>query len=81
RPEVDLEAVRAGGGFLGTLLEEAQALSHDDAALAALWDDEDLTTLGQRLKRLGVDALEAPRPELVTQAGQRGVEQLHEEAS
>ncbi|RKH02658.1 DNA repair exonuclease [Corallococcus sp. CA047B] len=81
RPEVDLEAVRAGGGFMGTLLEEARALEQDDAALAALWDDEELTTLGQRLKRLGVDALEAPRPELVAQAGQRGVEQLHEETS
>ncbi|RJS21323.1 DNA repair exonuclease [Corallococcus sp. H22C18031201] len=79
RPELDLDAVRAAGGFMGTLLIEAEALAHDDTALTALWHDEELASLGQRLKRLGVDALEAPRPELLARAGQHVVEHLHEE--
>ncbi|WP_309892910.1 DNA repair exonuclease [Archangium sp.] len=79
RPEVDVETVRLSGGFTGTLLAEAEALAEDAQALAALWEDAELRALGQRLKRLGVDGLEKPRPELVEEAGLRVVEQLHEE--
>jgi DNA repair exonuclease SbcCD nuclease subunit len=79
RPEVDVETVRLSGGFTGTLLAEAEALAGDTEALAALWEDAELRALGQRLKRLGVEGLEKPRPELVEEAGLRVVEQLHEE--
>ena len=79
RPEVDMETVRLSGGFTGTLLAEAEALAGDTEALAALWEDAELRALGQRLKRLGVEGLEKPRPELVEEAGLRVVEQLHEE--
>jgi DNA repair exonuclease SbcCD nuclease subunit len=80
RPELDLETVRLSGGFSGTLLAEAEALVARPEALAALWaEDAELRALGQRLRRLGVDALETPRPELVEQAGWQVVEQLHEE--
>ena len=79
RPEVDVETVRLSGGFTGTLLAEAEALAGDARALAALWEDAELRALGQRLKRLGVEGLEKPRPELVEEAGLRVVEQLHEE--
>lgn len=80
RPELDLEAVRLAGGFSGTLLAEAEALVAKPEALEALWaEDAELRALGQRLRRLGVDALDAPRPELVEQAGLQVVEQLHEE--
>jgi hypothetical protein len=79
-PELDLETVRLAGGFSGTLLAEAEALGADPEALAALWtEDAELRALAQRLKRLGVGALESPRPEWVEQAGVRVVEQLHEE--
>jgi hypothetical protein len=80
RPELELETVRLSGGFSGTLLAEAEALVKDPEALAALWaEDVELRALSQRLRRLGVDALETPRPEWVEQAAVRGVEQLHEE--
>jgi DNA repair exonuclease SbcCD nuclease subunit len=80
RPELELETVRLSGGFSGTLLAEAEALVKDPEALAALWaEDAELRALSQRLRRLGVEALEAPRPEWVEQAAVRGVEQLHEE--
>ncbi len=80
RPELDLETVRLAGGFAGTLLAEAEGLVEDPHALAALWaEDAELRALSQRLRRLGVDALDAPRPELVERAGLRVVEQLHEE--
>ncbi|WNG61158.1 DNA repair exonuclease [Archangium gephyra] len=80
RPELDLETVRLAGGFSGTLLAEAETLVTEPEALAALWaEDAELRALGQRLRRLGVDALESPRPELVEQAGWQVVEQLHEE--
>jgi DNA repair exonuclease SbcCD nuclease subunit len=80
RPELDLETVRLAGGFAGTLLAEAEALEADPEALAALWaEDAELRALSQRLRRLGVDALESPRPELVERAGLQVVEQLHEE--
>lgn len=80
RPELDLESVRRSGGFSGTLLAEAEALVARPEALAALWEeDAELRALGQRLRRLGVDVLETPGPELVEQAGERVVEQLHEE--
>ncbi|HEX8819605.1 MAG TPA: DNA repair exonuclease [Archangium sp.] len=80
RAEVDLETVRLSGGFTGTLLAEAESLVEEPEALAALWaEDVELRALGQRLRRLGVDALEAPRPEWVEKAGLQVVEQLHEE--
>ncbi|MGZ3459303.1 MAG: metallophosphoesterase family protein [Archangium sp.] len=80
RPELDLETVRLAGGFSGTLLAEAEALSASPEALEALWtEDPELRSLSQRLRRLGVDALEKPRPEWVEQAGLQVVEQLHEE--
>ncbi|QDE94507.1 serine/threonine protein phosphatase [Myxococcus xanthus] len=79
RPEVDLEAVCAAGGFARTLLDEVGFLAEDPEALARLWEEETLGALGQRLKRLGVDALDAPRAEWVVQAGLHGVESLHEE--
>ncbi len=79
RPEVDLETVRLSGGFTGTLLAEAEALAGDAEALKGLWEDAELRALGQRLRRLGVEGLETPRPELVEEAGLRVVEQLHEE--
>ncbi|WPB78690.1 DNA repair exonuclease [Archangium violaceum] len=80
QPELDLETVRLAGGFSGTLLAEAETLVAEPEALAALWaEDAELRALGQRLRRLGVDALESPRPELVEQAGWQVVEQLHEE--
>jgi DNA repair exonuclease SbcCD nuclease subunit len=79
-PELDLETVRLAGGFSGTLLAEAEALGADPEALAALWtEDTELRALAQRLKRLGVGALESPRQEWVEQAGVQVVEQLHEE--
>jgi DNA repair exonuclease SbcCD nuclease subunit len=80
RPELDLETVRLAGGFTGTLLAEAEVLAEDPEALAALWaEDTELRALSQRLRRLGVDALEEPRPELLERAGLQVVEQLHEE--
>ncbi|HSP81950.1 MAG TPA: DNA repair exonuclease [Myxococcaceae bacterium] len=80
RPELELEAVRLAGGFAGTLLAEAESLAADPAALASLWaEDAELRSLGLRLKRLGVDALAAPRPELLEQAGLQLVEQLHDD--
>ncbi|MFP2929214.1 M28 family peptidase [Pyxidicoccus sp. 3LG] len=79
RPELDLEAVRAEGGFARTLLDEARFLAESPEELARLWEQEALGSLGQRLKRLGVDVLEAPRPEWVVGAGLHGVESLHEE--
>jgi hypothetical protein len=79
RPELDVEAVRAAGGFARTLLDEARFLAESPEELARLWEQEALGSLGQRLKRLGVDVLEAPRPEWVVGAGLQGVESLHEE--
>ncbi|ATB43385.1 DNA double-strand break repair protein Mre11 [Cystobacter fuscus] len=80
RPALDLAAVRLAGGFSGTLLAEAEALTADPEALAALWaEEEELRALSQRLRRLGVDALEPLRPEWVAEAGTRVVEELHEE--
>ncbi|WP_257458337.1 metallophosphoesterase family protein [Archangium lipolyticum] len=80
RPELDLQTVRLAGGFTGTLLAEADALAADPEALETVWtEDAELRSLRQRLLRLGVDALEKPRPEWVEQAGLRVVEQLHEE--
>jgi DNA repair exonuclease SbcCD nuclease subunit len=80
RPELDLQTVRLAGGFTGTLLAEADALAVDAKALETVWtQDAELRSLRQRLLRLGVDALEKPRPEWVEQAGLRVVEQLHEE--
>ncbi|HEX8436049.1 DNA repair exonuclease [Archangium sp.] len=80
RPELDLGTVRLAGGFAGTLLAEAETLTEDSEALGALWaEDPELRALSQRLRRLGVDALESPRPELVERAGLQVVEQLHEE--
>jgi hypothetical protein len=80
RPELDLEAVRRAGGFSGTVLTVAGALTEDNEALAALWKDEpELRALSQRLRKLGVEALESPRPELVELAGLRVVELLQEE--
>ncbi|QRN98869.1 DNA repair exonuclease [Archangium violaceum] len=80
RPELDLQTVRLAGGFTGTLLAEADALAADPEALETVWkEDAELRSLRQRLSRLGVDALEKPRPEWVEQAGLRVVEQLHEE--
>ncbi len=79
-PELDLEAVRLAGGFTGTLLAEAEALAQAPEALATLYaEDAELRALRQRLKRLGVDVLEQPRPEWVEQAVLQGVEQLQEE--
>jgi|SRR5215217_806687 len=79
RPELDWEALQAEGGFARTLLEEARALEEDPVALARLWEQEALGSLGQRLKRLGVDVLETPRMEWVSRASLLGVEALHEE--
>jgi DNA repair exonuclease SbcCD nuclease subunit len=80
RPELDLQTVRLAGGFTGTLLAEADALAADAKALETVWtQDAELRSLRQRLLRLGVDALEKPRPEWVEEAGLRVVEQLHEE--
>jgi DNA repair exonuclease SbcCD nuclease subunit len=80
RPELELEAVRQAGGFSGTLLAEAEVVVARPEALEALWEeDAELRALGQRLRRLGVEALEGPRPELVEQAAWQVVEQLHEE--
>jgi DNA repair exonuclease SbcCD nuclease subunit len=80
RPELDLQTVRLSGGFTGTLLAEADALAADSKELEEVWtEDAELRSLRQRLLRLGVDALERPRPEWVEKAGLRVVEQLHEE--
>ncbi len=80
RPELDLEGVRQAGGFAGTVLAEAGALAGDEQALAALWrGDAELRSLSQRLRKVGVEALETPRPEWVELAALQVVEQLHEE--
>ncbi|GEN13430.1 DNA repair exonuclease SbcCD nuclease subunit [Myxococcus fulvus] len=79
RPELDWDALTAEGGFARTLLEEARALEEDPGALTRLWEEEALGSLGQKLKRLGVDVLETPRKEWVSRASLLGVEALHEE--
>ncbi|NTX63167.1 DNA repair exonuclease [Myxococcus sp. CA051A] len=79
RPELDWEALQTEGGFARTLLEEARLLEEDPVALARLWEQEALGSLGQRLKRLGVDVLEMPRTEWISRASLLGVEALHEE--
>lgn len=80
RPALDVETLRMAGGFSGALLAETEALRADPAALAAVCaEDAELRALGQRLRRLGVEVLEAPRPEWAELAGWQVVEQLHEE--
>ncbi|MCP3099312.1 DNA repair exonuclease [Myxococcus sp. K15C18031901] len=79
RPELDWDALHADGGFAHTLLDESHAMTEDPEALAKLWEQEALGSLGQRLKRLGVDVLETPRADWVSRAGMMGLEALHDE--
>ena len=78
-PELELETVRRSGGFSESCWRCPRCCVSDPESRRAVGGGRGAAGVGAKLRRLGVEALETPRPEWVEQAAVRAVEQLHEE--
>lgn len=76
-PELDLDALRAGGGLAGEILEQAA----DPTALKELWAEEDLTKLARALERAKVPTPKEEGAALVAEAATAALERLLEEGT
>ena len=76
-PELDLGALRAGGGLVGEILEQAG----DPAALKELWAEEELAKLARVLERAKVPTPKEDGAALLAEATTAVVEQLLEEGT
>jgi DNA repair protein SbcD/Mre11 len=76
-PDLDLEALREGGGLVGELLARAR----DPATPKELWGDEELAKLARLLERLKVPTPKEEGRALVREAAAAVVERLVEETA
>jgi exonuclease SbcD len=76
-PELDLGALREGGGLAGEILEQAA----DPSALKELWADEELAKLARLLERVKVPTPKEDGAALLAEAATSVVEQLLEEGT
>jgi hypothetical protein len=76
-PELDLGALRSGGGLVGEILEQAG----DPSALKELWAEEELAKLARVLERAKVPTPKEEGAALLSEATAAVVEQLLEEGT